>query len=230
MMMLLISSFLYRAASSFLSTLRIFPLSGRMAWNLRSLACFALPPAESPSTRKTSLSLKPAEQSASFPGSVDLVRTDLRRTSSRAFLAASAALNACIALFRMLPSVLGSDSSDSEMSSATTRSTILRTSGLPSRVLVCPSNSGFGTLTLMTAPRPSRQWSPDKLGSDSLRILDFRARVLSVRVRAALRPSMCVPPSVVLIELTNPRMLSENPSLHHCRAASTITPSIVLEA
>ena len=39
-----ISLFLYSAASSFLSTFRIFPLSGRMAWNCRSLACFALPP------------------------------------------------------------------------------------------------------------------------------------------------------------------------------------------
>jgi hypothetical protein len=34
------------------------------------------------------------EQSASLPGSVDLVSTLLRRTSSRAFLAASAALKA----------------------------------------------------------------------------------------------------------------------------------------
>ena len=53
-------------------------------------------PAESPSTRKISVSSRLVElQSASLPGSVDLVSTDLRRTSSRAFLAASAARKAC---------------------------------------------------------------------------------------------------------------------------------------
>src|ERR1041385_3800338 len=35
-------------------TLRILPRSGRIAWLLRSRACFAEPPAESPSTRNTS--------------------------------------------------------------------------------------------------------------------------------------------------------------------------------
>lgn len=33
------------------STLRIFPFSGRIAWNLRSRPCLAVPPALSPSTR-----------------------------------------------------------------------------------------------------------------------------------------------------------------------------------
>src|SRR3954465_16017720 len=37
------------------STLRIFPRSGRIAWKERSRPCLALPPAESPSTRKISL-------------------------------------------------------------------------------------------------------------------------------------------------------------------------------
>ena len=53
-------------------------------------------PAESPSTRKISDSARSVDvQSASFPGSVDFCSTPFRRTSSRAFLAASAALNAC---------------------------------------------------------------------------------------------------------------------------------------
>ena len=53
-------------------------------------------PAESPSTRKISDSARSVDvQSASFPGSVDFCSTPFRRTSSRAFFAASAALNAC---------------------------------------------------------------------------------------------------------------------------------------
>ena len=36
------------------STFRIFPFRGRIAWNRLSRACFAEPPAESPSTRKSS--------------------------------------------------------------------------------------------------------------------------------------------------------------------------------
>ena len=36
------------------STLRILPLSGKIAWFFLSLACFADPPAESPSTRNSS--------------------------------------------------------------------------------------------------------------------------------------------------------------------------------
>lgn len=43
-----------------------------------------------------------------------------------------------------------------------------RTSGLPRRVFVCPSNSGEGTLTEMTPDSPSLTWSPDRAGSVSL--------------------------------------------------------------
>src|SRR5258706_14083856 len=51
-------------------TLRILPRSGRIAWKLRSRPCLAEPPAESPSTRYSSVSLgSETEQSASFPGS-----------------------------------------------------------------------------------------------------------------------------------------------------------------
>ena len=49
--------------------LRILPRSGITAWNSRSRACFALPPAESPSTRKSSpRPTSVPEQSASLPG------------------------------------------------------------------------------------------------------------------------------------------------------------------
>jgi hypothetical protein len=52
------------------STLRILPLSGRIACVLRSRPCLAEPPAESPSTRKSSdLAGSRSWQSASLPGS-----------------------------------------------------------------------------------------------------------------------------------------------------------------
>jgi hypothetical protein len=67
----------------------------RRTWKLRSRACLADPPAESPSTRKISVSSSDVEaQSASFPGSVEVRSSDLRRTISRARFAASAACDA----------------------------------------------------------------------------------------------------------------------------------------
>jgi len=50
-------------------TFNILPLNGRIAWKFRSLACFADPPAESPSTINNSVpSTFELVQSASFPG------------------------------------------------------------------------------------------------------------------------------------------------------------------
>src|SRR5215216_6211179 len=50
------------------STLRILPLSGRMAWKRRSRPCLAVPPALSPSTRKISQRRGSFSwQSGSFP-------------------------------------------------------------------------------------------------------------------------------------------------------------------
>src|SRR5246127_3065630 len=51
------------------STLRILPRNGRIAWNSRLRPCLALPPAESPSTMKSSdFAGSFSWQSASFPG------------------------------------------------------------------------------------------------------------------------------------------------------------------
>ena len=86
----LISSWSRSLSGLAFSTLRIFPLSGRMAWNARSLPCLALPPAESPSTMYSShLAGSFSEQSASFPGRLVLSRTLFLRVASLAFLAAS---------------------------------------------------------------------------------------------------------------------------------------------
>ena len=106
--MAVISVFLYMLASSLRSTLRILPRSGSTAWKRLSRPCLALPPAESPSTRKISvLSGSLLLQSESLPGRDPLRSTLLRRTSSLARFAASAAFCAWLALLKMLPSVLG---------------------------------------------------------------------------------------------------------------------------
>ena len=61
------------------STLMILPRSGSTAWVLRSRACLAEPPAESPSTTKISARLGSLTvQSASLPGRVEFSSADLR--------------------------------------------------------------------------------------------------------------------------------------------------------
>ena len=84
----------------FFSLLMILPRSGRIAWKVRSRPIFAEPPAESPSTMKSSASsgLR-IVQSASLPGSDELSSALLRRVSSRAFRAAWRARAAEIAFW-----------------------------------------------------------------------------------------------------------------------------------
>src|SRR5436189_113473 len=72
------------------STLRILPLSGRIAWLRRSRPCFAEPPALSPSTIKSSLLAGSRSwQSASLPGRFEMSNAPLRRVRSRALPRAS---------------------------------------------------------------------------------------------------------------------------------------------
>ena len=74
------------------STLRILPLSGRIACVRRSRPCLAEPPAESPSTMKISDSAGSFSwQSASLPGRPAISSAPLRRVISRALRAASRA-------------------------------------------------------------------------------------------------------------------------------------------
>ena len=68
---------------------RILPRKGMIAWKLRSRACLAEPPAESPSTRNSSVRAWSSDrQSASLPGSagpwVTFLRTTLRPARWRA--------------------------------------------------------------------------------------------------------------------------------------------------
>ena len=84
-----ISSFESTLLIRFFSALMTLPRSGRIAWNERSRASTAEPPAELPSTRKSSaLSGSVIWQSASLPGSEFDSRALFRRVSSRALRAA----------------------------------------------------------------------------------------------------------------------------------------------
>jgi hypothetical protein len=77
------------------SVLRILPLNGKIAWNSLLRHCFALPPAESPSTIYISVQFFPLlEQSDNFPGNTHHANTFFLRIVSLANLAASLALAA----------------------------------------------------------------------------------------------------------------------------------------
>mmetsp|Transcript_5938 Transcript_5938/g.15094 ORF Transcript_5938/g.15094 Transcript_5938/m.15094 type:complete len:318 (-) Transcript_5938:554-1507(-) len=215
----------YICASSAFSTFKIFPRSGSTAWNSRRRPCLADPPALSPSTMKTSDSAALVHaQSASLPGSTEVPSTVFRRTRSRAALAASAALAAAIALSRMSVSTLGRRCSSSSSSSHTMSLTIGRTSGLPSRVLVCPSNSASCIFTLMIAHSPSRRKSPLRLAAFSFTLPVARACALSTLEMANLSPSTWLPPLGVCTPLAKAMMLSVYMSEFHRSATSTCTP------
>ena len=84
-----ISSFESTLLMRFFSQLMILPRSGRIAWKVRSRPILAEPPAESPSTMKSSASSgSRIVQSASLPGSEELSSALFRRVSSRALRAA----------------------------------------------------------------------------------------------------------------------------------------------
>ena len=74
---------------------------------------------------------------------------------------------------------------------------------LPSLALVWPSNWGSRSFTETMAVRPSRMSSPRRFSSFSLSsgCLPERAHSLTTRVSADLKPSTCMPPSMVAMPL-----------------------------
>ena len=127
---------------------------------------FAVPPAESPSTRYNSqFAGFLSEQSASLPGREPPSIAFLRMMSSRALRAASLAFCDVRHLSMIRLASCGWSSRNIWTVSATTPSTWFLTSGLPSFVLVWPSNCGSGSFTLTTEVRPSRVSSPARLPS-----------------------------------------------------------------
>ena len=176
------------------STFKILPLSGRMAWNLRSRPCLAEPPALSPSTMKISdLAGSFSWQSASLPGRLLTSSTPLRRVRSRARRAASRALAASITFWMIALASRGCVSNQWLTVSATAAWTTGCTSLLTSLSLVWLLNFGSGTLTDSTAVMPSRMSSPTR---SSLSFFPMPSAYLpTIRVSAWRNPAKCVPPS-----------------------------------
>ncbi|MNE47907.1 hypothetical protein D3C80_1423360 [compost metagenome] len=147
-----------------------------MACDSRERPCLAEPPAESPSTRKSSdLAGSRSEQSASLPGKEAISSAPLRRVSSRALRAASRANAASTTLPTRILASVGCSSSHIDSASLTRPSTTGRTSDETSLSLVCDENFGSGTLTDRTAVKPSRQSSPVRLTFSFLVIPDVSA-------------------------------------------------------
>ena len=154
------------------STLRILPLSGRMAWVRRSRPCLAEPPAESPSTMKISDSAGSFSwQSASLPGRPAMSSALFRRVISRALRAATRARAASMILATMARASSGRSSRNSPSFCDTAVSTMPFTSEDTSLSLVCDENFGSGSLIDRMAVRPSRASSP-VVGTFSFLALD----------------------------------------------------------
>ena len=150
------------------STLRILPRSGSTACVERSRPCLAEPPAESPSTMNSSVSAGSLTvQSASLPGSALRSSADLR-VRSRALRAAARACAAETALRRTALASWGFSSRNCASFWLTTEATKPSMPGLPSLVLVWPSNCGSVSFAEITAVRPSRTSSPERFSSFSL--------------------------------------------------------------
>ena len=163
-------------------------------------------------------------QSASFPGSAIPSSAPLRMTRSRALRAASRA-RAAVRHFLDDPTAVGGFSSRCWMiPSVTTFWTMPLMSALPSFAFVWPSNCGSVSLTLMTAVRPSRTSSPERLAF----LLAERAGLARPRVQrgrsAARKPATWVPPSTVWMLFANGRTVSAKPSLYWS-ATSTLVES-----
>ena len=123
------------------STFKIFPRKGNIAWNIRSLPCLALPPAESPSTIYISVSSAlRLEQSANLPGKELISNAPLRRVKSLALRAAALARAEIIDFSTTFLATTGFSSKYSPKPSLTRPSTIPLNSLFPSLVLVWPSN------------------------------------------------------------------------------------------
>ena len=172
-------------------------MSGRIAWVLRLRPCLAEPPAESPSTMKSSHSAGSFSwQSASLPGRPAMSSAPLRRVRSRALRAASRARAASTILPAMIARVAAAAPAGTPRASRPTiSSTTGRTSEETSFSLVCDENLGSGTFTDSTrsclracrrrTARPSPAW----------RCSFCRCSCSSVRVSAARKPVRWVPPS-----------------------------------
>ena len=147
-------------------------------------------------------------QSFSLSGMPAPSSSVLERMTSRAFLAAMRAWAPATAFLTTLLASVGFSSNHSPSLSLVAFCTSVLMLVLPSLPLVCPSNCGSRRRTEMMAVMPSRMSSPWRFGSFSLSRFLARACLLTTVVRAALKPSSWVPPSVVLMPLAKEWMPS----------------------
>ena len=176
------------------STFKIFPRSGKIAWVFLSRPCFAVPPAESPSTMNNShLDGSFSEQFANFPGKLPSSGPVFLRDNSRALRAASRAVAASIILSIIILAIAGFSSRYSYNKSVTVFSTNGLTSLDTSLSLVCEPNFGSGIFTLTILVKPSRKSSPERF--ISFFIFCSEIYLFSARVKPARNPARCVPPS-----------------------------------
>ena len=178
---------------------RILPRSGITAWNSRSRACLADPPAESPSTRNSSDRSGSSEtQSASFPGRVGPAAAFLRTT---AFAARARALARAITCSASRSPVSVCWLSQRLSSSFTTPETKAAHSREESRSLVWPVNCGSTIFTERTYRHVSHTSSGASFTPRGRRLRNSQYS-RSASVRPDRRPFTCVPPWGVGIRLT----------------------------
>ena len=197
LIIVLISAFASTLSILAFSTFRILPRIGRIAWNIRSLAVFAEPPAESPSTMKIShFDASRLSQLASFP----LLSNEYFCFVSRLVFARSSVLR-IFAAFSAHPitflRVSRFRSKKRMISSFVTLLQAFAASGLSSFVLVCPSNLGSGCLMDTIAVIPLRISAPVKFASFSFKTPSSLAYWLIAVVNVVLNPVRCVPPSAL---------------------------------
>ena len=190
-----------------------------MSWSRPPLA---EPPAESPSTIKSSdRSTSFVTQSASFCGMPPDSSAPFRLIKSRALRAASRACAARIAFKQIFFDSEGCSSSHAPSSFETREETIDSTSGLRSFSFVWLLNCGSVSFTEIMVVKPSRRSSP--LGVNPLISLLRFAYALTVRVSEVLKPETCVPPSGFTMLLPKARSTSLVASVY-CIAISQIVP------
>ena len=178
------------------STFKILPFKGKIAWVFRSLPCFAEPPAESPSTKKSSDKAGSFSwQSASFPGNPPISSAVFLRVSSLAFRAASLALAASTIFPQIIFASEGFSNKNSCNFSITEDSTTGFTSLDTNLSLVCEENLGSETLRDKTAVSPSLASSPVMFILFFMAPPCFSIYWFRLRVKAPRKPERWVPPS-----------------------------------
>ena len=186
-------------AESTSQVLRILPRSGMTAWNSRSRACFAEPPAESPSTRKSSQRDGSCRrQSASLPGSAGPLTMRLRETfwAARTRSWALPIANCAIA-----SPASGCWFSHSAKASLTTPETKAADSREDSFSFICPANCGSCILTDSTKLTECQTSSGASFRPRGRRLRNSQnSRMASVTPERS--PLTWVPPSGVGIRLT----------------------------